>query len=238
MTDSTNAERQRRYRAKHRNPLWEGTVTGVSKVVDNGNTDTQLERPIDEHTFNLYQRKGRVLAMAFHIAWARFSVGLDQFRRMEFHSFQGEDWGDRNSPKLDFWIRCLRKDNSLLIVTVEVKNWHVAQWLDFDRTWNKVFKKYVSEIATQVVIEDRDPHPNDTWVHLLIATPEVHFTPEAQNLLNAFRFTIERVDKLPVPLEEGFETNPYEGVPMDVWRDYEDTAVRQMTEILKRVFKP
>jgi hypothetical protein len=109
------------------------------------------------------------------------------------------------------------------LAVVEIKNWFVPQWLNAERTKEKITKKFAATFGPE-------------WIKLLILTPAVRFQDDARDLLVDGNFKIERVDALPGSHPDGAGMYPKDTVEQTEYRVLEARSIEQMKRILEKYF--
>ena len=197
------------------------------KKLENGSKDKDpsiaLPTTLDPLT-SYYQEIGLWLCASFIKAWAEIFTShewLAKYKRWEFYHY-GDTGPDHKEP--DFRIIAqTHRGQTYKLVVAEVKNWFAPQWLNVERTEEKLTKKFERFYGSE-------------WTKLLVLTESVHFNDEARDFLAQWGFHIERVSELPGSHPENAGSYPKHTVKDSLYRVLEARSIEQMKRILEKYF--
>lgn len=188
-----------------------------------GSKDPTIIATLDP-LLSIYYEKGLWLARAFIKAWAEVFTSSKWRATYKRSQFQHFDTIGKNQSEPDFVIVAERNDGQIFrLAVVELKNWFAPQWLDAERTKEKITKKFARSLGSE-------------WIKLLILTPAVKFQDDARDLLVQGNYKIERVDALPGSHPDGAGAYPKDTVEESLYRRLEARSIEQMKRVLEKYF--
>jgi hypothetical protein len=212
LTTTSKAEKQRQYRERK-----------LLRSLLKGSKDPSITVTLDP-LLSIYYQKGLWLARAFIKAWAEVFTSPEWRSKYKRSHFQHFDSIGKDRPEPDFVIVAERNDGRIFrLAVVEIKNWFVPQWLNAERTEQKITKKFEKVYGSE-------------WIKLLILTPAVRFQDSARDLLVQGNFKIERVDELPGSHPDDAGAYPRDTVEETLYKALEARSIEQMKRVLEKYF--